>query len=651
MQALRSVGAVLVSAILIGVAPPAPLLGFSPAASGRERVDEARFLDLPSAQGALDHAAVVGAHAHYAGTPADRALAEYARDRLREYGFDARIETFRTRVDTPRKLALELYADGRVYVPRNGAHRARGTPPVGLDLREAGDASDPPTLDPAVGLPFNAGSADGDVVAPLVYAHRGLPADFAALRNAGVDVRGAVVLIRYGAAFRGLLARNAQDAGAAGVVFYDDPVDDGFAKGPVYPNGPWRPGSSVQRGSLGDGISIPVLPISADNARTLLRALRGPGGPAGWAGALDAPYPLAKGPALVHLAVALNRTTTTLWNTIGTLRGTQSAQSVVLGAHRDAWVYGVGDNGAGTIALLEAARGMGYLAKSGWRPKRSIVVALWDGEEIGLRGSAAYASARAAELRHGCVAYLNADQNITGPAFRASAVGALGPAIVAATRAVADPARERSTVRDRWSAQPGGIDVRTVGGGSDHESFLFSFGTPVVEMGFSGPFGPYHSSYDTLRYATAWSDPGFVLHRVTAQLYGVLAMRLADADAVPYAFASYVPVLSAGVLQLQTRAQHDGRTLDLTALRAAIDAFANVARTADDAISRGGGPGVDRELAAAQSIDLLAYGVEGYASVAFPDVVKAYASGNDGAVSAALARARDAVDRATTDLR
>jgi N-acetylated-alpha-linked acidic dipeptidase len=636
-------------ALVAGTPPPQPLLGFTAATSGRERGDEARFLDLPSAQGALDHAAVIGAHPHYAGTAADLALAEYTRDRLRDYGFDARIEAFRTQVDTPRKLALELYPDGRVYVPRTGAHRARGSPPVGLDLREAGDPSDPPTLDPAVGLPFNAGSGDGDVTAPLVYAHRGLPADFAALRGAGVDVRGAVALIRYGAAFRGLLARNAQDAGAAGVIFYDDPADDGVAKGPVIPHGPYRPAASVQRGSVGDGIRIPTLPVSADNARTLLRALRGANGPPGWTGALDAPYPLGKGPALVHLVVAMNRGTATLWNTVGTLRGTEP-RSVVLGAHRDAWVYGVGDNGAGTIVLLEAARGLGYLAKSGWRPKRTITIALWDGEEIGLRGSAAFASAHGAELQRDCVAYLNADENVTGPSFGVAAVGALGPLIVEAARAVADPARQRTSVYDRWRAQHGGIEVSTVGGGSDHESFLFTFGTPVAELGFHGPFGPYHSSYDTLRYATAVSDPGFALHRTAAQLYGVVAMRLANADAVPYAFSAYVPVLRAGLDKLVARANADRRAVDLTALRDAIDVFATAARRADEAIARGEGPGTERALAAAQTIDALAYGVEGYAAVSFPDVSKAYASGSPAALSASLASARAAVDEATKDV-
>ena len=650
MQARRLLVAFLAAVALVAVAPPSPLTGFTAASNARERVDEARFLDLPSAQGALDHAAVIGAHPHYAGTPADRALAEYTRDRLREYGFEARIETFRTRVDTPRKLALELYADGHVYAPRNGAHRARGTPPVGFDLREVGDAGDPATLDPAVGLPFNAGSADGDVVAPLVYARHGLPEDFERLRGAGVDVRGSVVLVRYGGAFRGLLARNAQDAGAAGMILYSDPADDAPARYEARPIAAYRPPAAVQRGALGDGIRIPVLPISGANARTLLRALHGPNGPPGWGGAIDAPYPLAKGPALVHLVVALNRTQTTLWNTVGVLPGAQPAQSVMLGAHRDAWVYGVGDNGAGTIVLLEAARGLGYLARSGWRPKRSVVVALWDGEEIGLRGSAAYATAHASELRAGCVAYLNADENVVGAVLRATGVGVLGPAIVEAAHAVADPARERTTLHDRWSGQRGGIDVATIGGGSDHESFLFAFGTPVAEVGFTGPFGPYHSSYDTLHFATTRSDPGFALHRSMAQLYGILAMRFAGADAVPYAFASYIPALTSGISRLETRAKRDGRPLDLSELRGAVEEFATTARRTDDAIARAEGPGTQRALAAAQAIDGLAYGVEGYASVAFPDVSKAYAGGDAAALAAAVARARDAVRRATSSL-
>lgn len=615
MQALRPLGAVLVAFVLLAAASaPPPLLGFTAVASSREAGAETRFLDLPSAQGALDDANAIGAHPHYAGTPGDRALAEWSRDLLREYGFEARLEPFTARVDTPRKLALELYADGRIYVPRNGLHRARGTPPVGLDLREAGDPNDPPTLDPAVGLPFNAGSADGDVVAPLVYAHRGMPEDYEQLARAGIDVRGAVVLVRYGAAFRGLLAQNAQRAGAVGAILYDDPAD----------KGPWRSLQAVQRGSLGDGIRIPVLPISANNAQTLLRALRGGSAEGAWSGGLDAPYPLGKGPAFVHLAVELNRTTTTLWNTVGVLHGTQPEQSVVMGAHRDAWVAGVGDNGAGTITMLEAARGLGYLARSGWRPKRTLVVALWDGEELGLLGSDAYVRAHAGEVRNGCIAYLNADEDITGSRIAASAAGALQTLVREATTVVPDPAHHQQSLRVRWERQPHGIALQPPGGGSDHVSFLTRFGTPVAEWGFSGPFGPYHSSYDTVRYAQTASDPGFVLHRANAQLYGVLAMRLADADTPPYTFAAYVPTLRAGLLALEGRAQRDRRPLDLGALQAAVAAFADAAQRADDRVARGVGPADTASLRAAQTLDAIVYGVHGYDAVAYPGIVDAY---------------------------
>jgi N-acetylated-alpha-linked acidic dipeptidase len=650
MMRLAATTAAALALLALGPAP-AGILGFSTVGASRERADESRFLDLPSAQGALDHAEAIGARPHYAGTPADRALASYTAERLREYGFSVRIEPFAARVDTPRKLALELYADGKPFTPRDGFHKQRGTPPLGLDLREVGEPSDPDTLDAAVGLPFNAGAGNGDLTAPLVYARHGLPEDFATLRQARVDVRGAIVLIRYGGAFRGLLVRNAQDAGAAGAILYSDPADDGAARGATYPEGPWRPSTAIQRGSLGEGIRIPVLPISGDNARILLRTLRGRSGPDGWAGALDAPYPLGRGPASVHLVVQMNHEKRTLWNTVGTLRGSVPAQSVILGAHRDAWVYGVGDNGAGTISLLETARGLGYLARSGWRPKRTIVVALWDGEEIGLLGSAAFARAHAAEIERGCIAYLNADQDLTGTTFGASAVGALAPAIIGATGAVADPARERATLRDRWSAQPHGITVENPGGGSDHESFLYGFGTPSAEMGFSGPFGPYHSSYDTLRYARAFSDPGFVLHRTNAQLYGIVAMRLAAADAVPYAFAALIPALNSGVARIEARAQRDGRTVDVAPLRGAIAGYAAAARSVDDAIAYGEGPDARGALAAVQEVDRVAYGANGYESVAFPAIAAAYAAGDAGALRDAIAAAAATLARATARLR
>ncbi|HEX3467680.1 MAG TPA: M28 family peptidase [Candidatus Elarobacter sp.] len=612
---------ILASTLLLGAAPPAHLYGFLPANSGPELAVEARFLPVPSAQGAIDTSKVLGDRPHYAGSPADHALAEYARERFAAFGLNARVEAFDTVVDTPQRIELGLYPDGRT----------RGARSIGFDLREKGDPIDPPTTDPTVGFPFNAGAADGDVTAPLVYAHRGLPADYAVLHDAGVDVRGAIALVRYGAAFRGLLAQYAQTAGAAGMILYDDPAEDGFARGPVYPNGPWRPAASIQRGSVGDGIRIPVIPISADNALTLLRSLRGPNGPAGWAGALDAPYPLSKGPGIVHLVVELNRREETLWNTVATIAGSEPTQSVVLGAHRDAWVAGVGDNGDGTSVMLEVARGLGELAKSGWKPKRTITIALWDGEEIGLRGSADFAHVHARALRAGCVAYLNADENVTGPSFGAESVGALDAVLADATHDVAGLA---------------GVTPRSIGGGSDHESFLFSLGTPVAEAGFHGPFGPYHSSYDTLRYAQTESDPGFARHRTVAQLYGVLALRLADADAVPYGFAGYGEQLDRGEQLTAAAAAKAGLRFDDGGLRTAIGVYATLAVRADAAIGDGGGPGAAAELSAAQQLDRLAYGVNGYAAVAFPDAQRAIAAHDQTALDAAVTQARETIERA-----
>jgi N-acetylated-alpha-linked acidic dipeptidase len=636
VQALRFLGVILgASALLAAAAPALPLPGFSAVTASRERVDEARFLDLPSAQGALDAAAVFGAHPHYAGTPADERLALFTRDRLREYGFDARVEPFTARVDTPRTLVLELYADGKPYEHATAVHRRTGTPPLGLDLRELGSDADPSTQNPAVGLPFDADSADGDVTAPLVFADRGLRDDFATLARARVDVRGAIVLIRAGAAFRGSLVKNAQRAGAVGALLYDDPADDGFARGAAYPHGPWRPGASVERGALGPEIRIPVLPISADNARILLRSLHGSAGPEGWTGALDAPYPLGKGPAVVHLHVVLNHTTTTLWNTIGVLTGELPGSNVIVGARRDAWVYGVGDGGSGAITALEAARALGNLAQGGWRPRRTIVVALWDGEELGALGSSAYVRAHAAEVRE-CVAYLNADANVTGPRLDAAAAGALGPTIIAAARAVPDPARVTATMEDRWNAQDDGETIAPPG-------FSFGFGTPVAEIGLHGPFGTANSSYDTLRYATTWSDPGFALHRTAAQLYGLVAMRLADADAIPYAFSAYPPRLREALRSLELRALADRRDVDLRPLSRALDAL-------DRTIRRGAEHDDAQALAAAQELDALSYGIDDDAVIAFANVQAAYESGDDARLRAAIAGARDSIERAVDDL-
>ncbi|MDQ6929074.1 MAG: M28 family peptidase [Candidatus Eremiobacteraeota bacterium] len=612
-----------------------------PQAAMSERRLEAGFLDVPSAQGALDHSRFLNQQSHYPGSPGDRQVATYMRDKLRDYGFEANLEEFKARIDTPKKLLLEF----------------SGRPKRKLDLTEAADPSDPDTAREDRGIPFNYGSGDGDVIAPVVYVNRGLENDYALLTASRIPVRGNLVLIRYGAQFRGLLAKRAQDHGAAGVIFYSDPKDDGFVKGKPYPNGPYRPESSVQRGSVQGNepgpLRIPTLPISAINARTILAAMTGRTAPQAWHGALDVPYVAGMTQTRLHLTVVMNRSVQTIWNTVGKMIGSSPSQSVILGGHRDAWVYGVTDNGSGISTLLEAARGLGYLHRSGWRPVRTIVIAGWDAEEIGELGSKAYVQVHEAELRSGCVAYVNADENVSGPQFGADAAAGIAATVVNATKSVRDNAA--IPVFDTWQKQenPGTAHprkaptVRTPGGGSDHEAFLYELGIPTAQTGFFGPFGAYHSAYDDLAFASEIADPEFTLHRTAAQLLGILAMRLAQSERLPYQFSAYVPVMRADARAFESQVRADGQTTNSSELSLAMLHFAGAARRYDRRQVQDARAG----LQAAQLLDLTIYGRNGYESAAFPKIAGALAQRNSAAIAAAFAQTAASIDRAAELLR
>jgi len=651
MKALRLGAVGCACVLLLGAAPPyGSLTGFQTQNASAERAIEREFIDTASADGVRQNAMILQRRPHYAGSGGDRALAYAMRDLLASYGFAATIESFSAIVQTPRKLALELAPDGTLPEQRHSVLERPKHRPQGIALREIPLASDPPTADPEVSTPFNSGSGDGDVWAPFVYVSRGTDGDYDTLARAGVNVRGAIVLVRYGAQFRGLLAARAQARGAAGVLFYSDPKDDGFARGPVDPDGPFRPLTAVQRGSVGEGIRIPTLPISAQNAQKILAYARGSAGPAMWGGAMNGPYLLGRSTALVHLVVKMNRKPTTLYNTLARLRGSDDAHPVLLGAHRDAWVFGISDNGDGVTVLLEVARGLGYLAGANWHPRRTIEICLWDGEEIGEVGSTHFVRTHATELGR-AVAYLNADENVTGQAFGADAAAAIAPEIVAATQSVPDPGRRSGTVFDRWVSQPHGAAVEVPGGGSDHEPFLFEAGVPVTGgIGFGGPLGVYHSSYDTLAFAENIADPDLTLHRAAAQVYGIVAMRLADADVIPYQFAGYTPLLRAGYLRLATRIAAGRFNVDLTTLKSAIDRFARAAAGIDPLIAAAQIDVPDNELAAVRSLDTIVYGANGYASDVFPDISAALAAGDTPGVTAAVARATGAIATAANDL-
>jgi N-acetylated-alpha-linked acidic dipeptidase len=546
--------------------------------------NETVFLRAPSSKGARASSKVLNHYYHYPGTPGDYKLAVYMRDTLQKFGLKAWIEPFETTVYTPRLLQLQIL-----------------TPtPITFDLHDGKIAADPDGSRPGVPLPFNAGSGNGEVRAHVVDVGRGLDADYARLESAGVNVHGNIALIRYGAEYRGNLAARAQARGVAGVIFYNSPKDEG--PGRAYPNGPNRPPGAVQRGDvMGDDnvpLHIPTLPVTLYTAQRLLANMHGAN-------------------ALVHLYVAMNSQRATLWNTIGEVTGADPKQSIIMGGHRDGWVYGVTDDGSGISTLLEVARGLGALQRTGWQPARTIRIAGWDGEEIGELGSAEYVRAHRDELSRGCLAYINVDESAAGSHFRASIAGALTPTVLPAVHSVLKIANPK---------------VNDPSGGSDYEPFIYALGTPIVNLGYGGAFGTYHSTYDDFRYAELFADPGFVHHRTIAQTVGLIAIRLADAPNIPYHFAPYGKSLDAALVTLAKSATQAGLTLSPD-LQTAINDFKTAAAAHDGATQ----PANDATaLKTAQRLDLLAYSANGYASVAFPKIAAAIATKKQSDLDAAV---------------
>ena len=561
---------------------------------------------MPTVAAAREDAQRINQESHFASTPGDYHIATWMRDQLAADGFDAKLEPFTHDVPFSKKLGLEILTGGK----KN----------IALPLDEVPIPQDPDGTRRDSGPPYNAFSGSGIVVANVIDAGHGTEADYAALAKRGLDVRTRILLVRYGAEFRGLLARRAQAKGARGVLFFSDPADrDGSLRGPAYPDGPYRPLGSLQRGSLGEPqLTIPTLPITALTARRILAEMH------------DG---ISRRPVRMTVEMRM-RHNATLWNTVGVLQGKDPTHMVVIGAHRDAWVYGVTDNGAGVTTVLEAARALGYLYRSGWRPQFSIVVVGFDGEEVGELGSAAYVRAHYGELGSGCIAYINADEDTTGQTFYASAVAALEHTVAPAAMTLHDPMEPTRTLYGRWHAQRGGAQVRGPGGGSDFEAFLYDLGIPTLEMGFGGVFGVYHSSFDDFRYAETQADPGFVNHRTMAQIVALLTYRFA-AGSVPYRLAAYPPRMSAALAKLAL----GGRASDLAPIATALRRFTYVADNADRR-------GMDGNvlITATQRLDRLFYGRNGYAPIAFPDVSAALADGNRAAISAAIGRTAHELD-------
>jgi N-acetylated-alpha-linked acidic dipeptidase len=555
--------------------PEPHVLGFGPTESPAERSREAALARLLSPDSLRRHARILTEEPHVAGTPQDKATADYVLGRFRAYGLDAHLDEVPVYLNYPKRVTLELVEPG----PREM-----------LLTREAGMPRDKDAYAREAFDGFNGYAPSGEAEAQVVYANYADVEDFAKLRDLGVDARGKLVLARYGKIFRGLKVRNAEKAGAAGVILYSDPADDGYAKGEVYPDGPYRPEDAIQRGSVqflsespgdpttpgwpskpggkrlrGDqaaGIPrIPVTPVSYGQGGKILRALAGPAVPDGWQGALPFTYHLGPGPARARMKVEMDYAVRPIWNVVAMVRGRESPEQwVVCGNHRDAWTYGAIDPNSGSIAMLELARGLGELTRQGWRPRRTIVLCSWDAEEYGLVGSTEWCEGHADHLRRSCVAYLNVDVAVSGRDFRVGGTHALRDALVGALDEVRDPGQNRRVGETwkkrlwneakkefarknrerRWRGEPPRTfeaDVSPLGSGSDYTAFVDHLGIPALDLRFEGPHGTYHSIYDNFEYLDRVVDPGYHFHVALTEIWARLAMRLAEAELLPLRYA------------------------------------------------------------------------------------------------------------------
>ena len=594
------------------------LSGFLPAHVETERQLEREFRLIPDATHAESDLRHLTSQPHMAGTEASRQIAEWLRDQYESYGFDAQIVSYTAWLPQPRDIELELVKP---------AHRVLATPEAPYD-------GDPDTYDERAVRGFNIYSPSGDVTAPVVYVNYGTPDDYRELASLGVSVEGKVVLARYGEGYRGIKAKLAEEHHAAALIIYSDPEEDGYAAGDPYPQGPWRPMSGVQRGSIlytqiypGDPLTpgvaavadakrlapadaadlprIPTMPINAQDAAVILASLRGKHVPRGWQGALPFAYHVGGSrETQVHMKLVMDYAQRPLYDVIATLHGTSDDQWVILGNHHDAWVFGAADPGSGTAAMLETGRALGELVRAGWKPRRTIVICHWDGEEPGLLGSTEWVEANRAELQAKAVAYINTDVGVSGSDFAASATPSLKDLLRAATRDVADPetgasvydawletaenVRQNVSAMGRQSAKVESMakaPVGDLGAGSDFSPFFDYAGIPSMDMGFGGDYGVYHSVYDDFYWMKHFGDPTFAYHVALARILGTIALRLDEADILPFDYAAYASAVERNVADLEARA---ARQPDETALLQPVEQasaqFAASATRATDAL-------------------------------------------------------------------
>ncbi len=582
------------------------------------------LMDTPSPEKARQWLFALTEEPHVAGTEAERKVAQWVADRFKEFGLETETVKYDVFINHPKHVAL------RMTIPHEES----------LSLVEEVYSRDKDSSAMGQFPAFHGYGASGKASGQIVYVNYGAPADFERLAQLGTSVAGKIVLVRYGGPFRGLKVKEAQDRGAAGVLIYSDPADDGYAKGDIYPDGPMRPASAIQRGSVlflshvpGDPSTpgypstanarrltraemqnvpkIPSLPISYGEAEKLLRELGGTRVPDAWQGGLPFAYHVGPGPAAIEMEVEMDEGLKPIYNVIAKIPGTiEPDRWVILGNHRDAWTPGAVDPNSGTAAMLEAARGLSAALKSGWKPRRTILLCSWDAEEYGLVGSTEWGEEHADEIQAKAVAYVNVDTAVTGPDFGASGSPSLRDAVRRAISEVPEPRRGGSVgtywekrLKESWaSSAPVSFDgsestfelqLSRLGSGSDYTVFLDNLGVPSVDFSFSGGYGVYHSVYDNFFWMSHFGDPEFLYHQAAARFYGLLGMRLASEKIVPLRFSNYGTALMSDLNEIRTDVVRRARVAEgqpfkpeFTAIVTAIRDFDTAAHEADKASDR-----------------------------------------------------------------
>jgi len=689
-----------------GVKTDSAIFGFRDATG--ERNLEARFLAVPDPRRAEEHLRTLTKVPHIAGSPEDKATADYVAQKFRDAGLDTEIVEYKVWLNYPAEISVDI------------------TAPAGVSMhgptREHVDG-DPFQDDPRVVTPYNGMSPSADVEADVVYANYGSPEDFDKLAQMRVDVRGKIVLVRYGQNFRGVKTFVAQERGAAGVIIYSDPADDGWKRGDKYPKGPWRPDTGVQRGSVGymfqfagdpttPGIAsvptlpdskrtppeqsaqlpkIPTTPISYADAWPILDHLGGPESPRDWQGALPFTYHVGPGPVKVKVHLKQDYGYRTIWDVIGKVRGGELPDEwVVSGNHRDAWVYGAVDPNSGTAAMLEAVAGIGELLKSGWKPKRTLVYASWDAEEEGLIGSTEWGEQNAEALTR-AAAYVNVDVAVSGPKFGASAVPSLKQFLRDVAKAVPSP--QGGTVYDAWKKANQGesvnpqetststfrapaaqahpdVPVGDLGSGSDYTVFLQHLGVPCTDIGSTGSYGVYHSTFDDFAWFKKFGDPDFLYEQEMARVFGLEGIRLANADFLPFDYEEYGKEVIAYIeaARKKSDAKLGTKTPDFAAATEAAKLFqeAGAKLLAKEKAAPGDAARLNRVLRDAETALLIPEGLPnrpwyhhaiyapgqytGYAAVVIPGINEAVEAGDPDRSSQQIAALTAALRRAAKEL-